>query len=341
MGDTSMRPSSRDGTTFILGAGASLHAGYPFIASMGGQLFAWMRRPRKAILYDFAAYADELEGRFGDNIESVLNGIDTEIRRGGPDRMAFANFHRPALIEAMRQWFAEIHQGHHASAYERFAAKIVLPGDQIITFNYDVGLDAWLRSVGKWHVGDGYGFPAKELPSGSAVRLLKLHGSINWFAILFQGRTGMFASPRGAFGDRPAFCDDDLTALGYTGVIDPLFPREGSAAIPPLILPTNRKKFYFATNLGREWTGFWDRLWRKARQAIHQSDRIVICGYGMQPIDKRGRNLLLSGPLKGKVEVCSGSQSTRIVKELRAQGRNARVATQVYFEEWVAAHRSS
>ena len=88
------------------------------------------------------------------------------------------------------------------------------------------------------------------------MRLLKLHGSINWFATLFGGRTGFFVAPDGAFGARPAFCDDDLTALGYSGVMDPLFPRAGSAAIPPLILPTNRKKFHFATNLGPEWVRF-------------------------------------------------------------------------------------
>ncbi len=334
-----MRRSSGGGTTFILGAGASLHAGYPFIASMGTKLFAWMRKPRKALGYNFASCADDLEERFGNNIESVLNGIDTEIRRGGPDRGAFANVHKPALVEALRQWFADIHRRKRASAYERFAGKIVQPGDHIISFNYDVGLDACLRAVGKWHVGDGYGFAATELPSGSVVRLLKLHGSINWFAILFQGRTGFFAAAlEGAFGDRPAFCDNDLTALGYTGVIDPLFPRTGSAAILPLILPTNKKKFYFATNLGREWTAFWDRLWRKARRAIRESDRIVVLGYGMQPIDTRGCNLLLRGPLKGKIEVCSGSQSTRIVKVLRANGRTARVAKHVYFEDWVSAH---
>ena len=172
------------------------------------------------------------------------------------------------------------------------------------------------------------------------MRLLKLHGSINWFATLFGGRTGFFVAPDGAFSDRQAFCDDDLTALGYSGVMDPLFPRAGSAVIPPLILPTNRKKFYFATNLGPEWVRFWDRLWRQARKAIRESERIVICGYGMQPIDKRGCNLLLRGRLDGNIEVCSGSQSARIVKELRTHGRNARAAKESYFENWVAAQTS-
>ena len=329
--------SSQGGTTFILGAGASLHAGYPFVASMGAHLFEWMRRPREAIFFDFAECADALEERFGNNIENVLKGIDAEIKRGGHDRPIFANFYRPALVEAMRQWFAEIHRQHAAPAYERFATEVVKPGDRIITFNYDVSLDSRLCRSGKWCVGDGYGFTVEGLPCGSVVSILKLHGSINWLALLFRGMTGMFANPGGVFGSRPAFCDSDLSALGYIGITDTLFPRQGSAAIPPLILPTSRKRFYFQTNLGREWDSFWARLWRKARRAVLDSTRIIVCGYGMQPIDRRGCNLLLRGPLEPHVEVCCGADSSRIVQQLRTHGRRARLAPQLFFEDWVSA----
>src|SRR5579862_1863464 len=102
-----MRPSSHGGTTFILGAGASHHAGYPFIASMGAQLFAWMRKHREAQLYDFVGCANELEGRFCDDIEDVLKGMDTEIRQRCPTWSVLVNYYRPALVEAMRQWFAD------------------------------------------------------------------------------------------------------------------------------------------------------------------------------------------------------------------------------------------
>ena len=95
---------------------------------MGAELFAWMRQPRTAIVYDFAEVADVLEGRFGDNIESVLKGIDDESQRHGTDRAAFANYHHPALSEALRQWFVDIHRDHDASAYEQFAKDIVQPG---------------------------------------------------------------------------------------------------------------------------------------------------------------------------------------------------------------------
>lgn len=78
-------------------------------------------------------------------------------------------------------------------------------------------------------------------------------------------------------------------------------------------------------------------MWRSAKRALQTSERIVVCGYGMYPIDRRGRNLLLRGKLEGDIEICCGSNSTRIVQELRDRGRRVREAEQTYFEQWVSA----
>jgi hypothetical protein len=223
------------------------------------------------------------------------------------------------------EWFGEIHQNNQAAAYREFAERIVKPGDSVITFNYDVALDAKLRAAGKWEIGDGYGFDVEGLPSNSPVKVLKVHGSINWVALLFGG-------------SRPAFTDDTLTALGYEGLVDPWFPRGGSTAIPPLILPLSRKKFYFDTNLGKVWEPFWNRLWRAARMAVRASNHIVICGYGMYPIDRRGCNLLLKGECSAEIEVCSAGRTAEIVSQLRSHGRTARGARETTFEKWVEAN---
>lgn len=306
---------------------------------MGTQLLEWMRQPRETVYFDFAQSADFLEERFGNNIEDLFNGVQTEIDERRPGYSLFTTTHKPCLVEAMREWFAEIHQQNHAHSYEQFALEVVEPGDRIITFNYDLSLDAKMRQSGKWCIGDGYGFTAEGLPTGSTVSILKLHGSINWFAVLFGGmRGGPFAlRSAGALGKRPAFTDTDLAALGYADLLDPLFPRQGAAAISPLILPTNRKQFFFETSLGREWESFWNRLWAAARRAVHTSDRVVICGYGMSPVDRRGCNLLLKGDLTAQMEVCCGGESDRIVQQLRNQGRNARKAEETFFEAWVSS----
>jgi hypothetical protein len=323
-------------TTYIFGAGASFHAGYPFVKTMGAQLLAWMRVPRDTVYFNFAESADFLEGRFGANIEDLFNGVQTEIAARHPGYSVFANVYRPCLIEAMRQWFADIHRHQPAQAYERFAAEIVMPGDRVITFNYDISLDSKLRQSGKWAIGDGYGFRVQGLPTGSTVKILKLHGSINWLAILFAGMRSGIIPAAGPLGSRPVFGTDDLVALGYFGLADPNFTRP-SAAAQPLVLPTNHKQFYFDTNLGRQWKPFWTRMWRSAKRTLRSSERIVLCGYGMYPIDRRGRNLLLQGTLAGDIEVCCGGESPRIVQELRDHGRRVRQADQTYFEQWVSA----
>lgn len=327
-------------TTYILGAGASRHAGYPFVSRMGLELLEWMGSFSSVPNSIYPETAEWLNHKFGDNIERICNGLDEMIRCGGAERALAANVHKPALIRAMREWFDHIHRLHNAHAYSEFASRIVQPEDRIVTFNYDVALDSMLRESGKWNVGDGYGFTAEGLPCGSTVKLLKLHGSINWWAVLFGGRTrGCFSMPsRGAMGCRPAMTPDDLGSLGYSGVTDPLYPSRTPPTVAPMILPTNRKQFFFATNLGREWASFWDRLWRSARRAIRSSDRIVICGYGLFPIDRRGCNLLLTGDLPADIEVCSASESERIVGQLRNHGRNAHCARQNHFEDWVSAH---
>ena len=291
-------------------------------------------------IYDFAESARFLEAEYGSDIEALMKGMQRTIRRRAPGYSVIANCHKPAFIEALRQWFGVIHRQHQACAYRLFANEAVQPGDCIISFNYDISLDSKLHQSGKWEVGDGYGFSADGLPTGSSVTLLKLHGSINWFAIMFGGMTGGSFSlgTEGVFGRRPALSDGDLAALCYQNVVDPLFPRGGSAAILPLILPTNRKQFFFQTNLGREWSCFWNNLWRQARSAVSKSDRIVVCGYGLYPIDRRGCNLLLKGKCSAEIEVCCGGGSDRIVAELISHGRRAHRAQETLFESWVSSY---
>jgi hypothetical protein len=324
-------------TTYILGAGASVHAGYPLASEMGRGLLNWMKASKEQVYFDYPYNANYLESCFGDNIENIVNGIQRSLRRREADFTMMVNFYEPSLRQAIREWFTEIHQQHTAESYEKFATRIVRSGDCVITMNYDLSLDACLKATGKWTLGDGYGFQIESFPLDSPVRLLKLHGSVNWLAVLFAGMTGgPFELPStGPLGRRPAIPDDGLWELGYEGNVDPLWPRTGAAAVPPMIMPTKLKRFYFGTNLGREWSAFWNRLWRAARDAVRTSDRVVVCGYGMFPVDRRACNLLMTGEVRGEIEVCSGSNTDRIVADLRARGRQAQPAKQRRFEDWV------
>ncbi len=65
---------------------------------------------------------------------------------------------------------------------------LVEPGDNILTFNYDLLLEQGLCEKGIWNPIDGYGFNKiskyEEVQIGSIekskVNLIKIHGSINW-----------------------------------------------------------------------------------------------------------------------------------------------------------------
>ena len=70
-------------TTYVLGAGASRHAGYPLASSMGSQLFLWMKKqagvPGYAARYPAAAqYLEEITGP-PENIEDMLSNAQKTI----------------------------------------------------------------------------------------------------------------------------------------------------------------------------------------------------------------------------------------------------------------------
>jgi hypothetical protein len=323
--------------------------GYPFAKSMGRGLFDWMAQHTTSGPYDFRVAAESLQATFEhlDDIEDLLARIDEFISESTGSTWEqrcvasrLLNHDKPALVEAIRGWFDEVRQGPNES-YRVFAQHIAQPGDCVVSFNYDVSLDQALRLAGVWNLGDGYGFAIEGFDDHSPVSLLKLHGSINWLASMFGGVShGPVAlGPAGVFGRRPVFADSELMFLGYSNVADSLFPRVGTPALRPLILPTRCKKFYFDTNLGREWEEFWDLLWDNAAQVLGESDRIVICGYSLPLVDERACELLLGAePYSGQVEVCCGDDTRSIVERLKASGRDAQATDQKYFGEWVKAH---
>lgn len=341
-------------TTFVLGAGASRDAGYPLANTMASELLQWMKRaPRDPDSYEarYPATAQFLEECFPDlrpfeNVEDLVTAIQNLIDEGENGtreqraRRAVANEYG-VFKNAVRSWFAEIQRGAalKSSAYRDFARNIVVPGDRIITFNYDVSLERELRLAGKFEVGDGYGFPIENLPGGSETKVLKLHGSTSWLALLFGGMTSGFSQfqPGQILGERPVIAKNDLSFLGYADATDPRFGR-GGAALPVMIFAAKSKDFYFAPNTGIEYVEFWDELWRQAEVALQSASRVVVCGYRLSEIDQRARELLLGAPKKGAdILIASGDCTGYVVEEYRKKGYGrAKSADEVLFQNWVA-----
>jgi hypothetical protein len=329
----------------VFGAGASLHVGYPLAATMGETLVDFMSRYPTP---PYPAAAQFLIDTFGKSpdIEDLITELALRIEslkeaqtvEGRAARMTLGNC-RGYLNASLREWFREIHT-KPALNYAVFADEVAQPGDVIITFNYDDSLERELKRAGKWDISRGYGFALGFTERSSDVLMLKLHGSINWLVSVFGGaKAGSVwaSSDLSSLGRHPVIHPADLAYLGYNDFSGHTYTSGG--AFPCLILPGRRKEFFYDTSFGDEYTEFWDSLWSQAAEALQRSDRLVLCGYSLLPVDQRACDLLLQKPRREtRVSVVSGSRSERVANDFRTAGfLNVEGFKPGYFEDWVQA----
>jgi hypothetical protein len=329
----------------ILGAGASVHAGYPLASQMGKSLAAWIE-----ILpadHHFRTVISQIEERYGslDNFESILEDLMAPPSQDS-QRTAFEI--RPAYIlgdlqEALRQQF-EMIRSRPVALYERLV-KLLQPGDTVITFNYDLAIEKALHEAGLWRISTGYGFAIEDEQPPSPVEVLKLHGSMNWRGLLFEGRRRGGSLGNGtSLGHRPVlFYRPDLEYLGYGSFVDPRCASlTAGATIPAMILPALPKRFYFETSFGREWEEFWTALWDRAQQAIEAASEIAVIGYSLPIADKAARNLLLNTNNKSvPLAISCGSSSESIRDEFAKNGFSVVEPAPPTFEEYLAAKEAA
>jgi hypothetical protein len=326
---------------FVLGAGASFHAGYPLAADLGNSLATWIdtlspEHQHRSCLEQLVEAYESL-----DDFEAILADLMT-CTPGS--RAGTLGTRRPRLLEnlkeAIREYFDAI-RSTPAPLYDGLA-RILRHGDKIITFNYDLGVERALHAAGLWNVECGYGFSIEEGTEPSPVEVLKLHGSTNWRALAFGGRTGFFVADLNSLGDRPVlYFRSDLEYLGYPDFVDPLCSGlQGAICLPAMILPALPKVFYFATSFGQEWRGFWDSLWRRAEHAIKNADELVIIGYSLPAADERARDTLLSSTNKAvRLSICCHSATRIIEQEFCDHGFKGIVSVSPTFEGFLASEK--
>jgi hypothetical protein len=172
---------------YVLGAGSSAHAKYPLAAALGKSLAAWIETLGPEHRYQFRL--NQVVDAYGalDDFEAIL----ADLMTSGSASAAIPSIDRAYLIddlkEAIREYFDTI-RTEQALLYDLLAQRL-RPGDVVLTFNYDLGIERSLSRAGLWELGTGYGFQIDGY-SRSAIQVLKLHGSTNWRAFLFGGRTG-------------------------------------------------------------------------------------------------------------------------------------------------------
>ncbi len=309
--------------TYVLGAGASLHAGYPLTTELGDRLHAWAQQTG----FTWGGLIDELNELYGGltDLEKILTELND--RPEGSRAATLSQTHCGSIIGALNVAIPELFynlcqnpfQGR--DLYQELARCKLENDDTIITFNYDMACERALKVEGKWEIGDGYGFSlGVAITPPSKTKLLKLHGSTNWLGILFDGHKGS-STATNVYGPRPClFGERYFTYLGYSkDVRDPQCRHVSNpGGDPALILPALQKNFFNQTTFGNEWEPFWDDIWGQAEQALQSCEKIVIIGYSMPAADERARELLLrhSNP-NAEILVFSGSKTDDICEEFR------------------------
>jgi hypothetical protein len=338
--------------TFIFGAGASVHAGYPLAVELWFAMEYWARATFPEG-HDFRNAVDTMNAEFdlSKSFELVLTDLDDRIepllkeRPTTPEgiREKVMLVYLRVAVKTMIPLYFNSLRSQPAELYRVFADRMLARGDAVITFNYDLALDREMKRAGKWSIGNGYGFEIDSVSLGdSPCKLFKLHGSTNWRGELFQGSVGFGQTSWVdlSLGRRPIIDSSEFQFLEYDEASDPQC-HNGRARIESIIMPTANKKFFNETSLGREWEDFWDSLWLQAGESLNSSTEVYLVGYSVPEYDSRARDLLakrISG--NAAVRVCSRNGTPGVIESIRklihlktTDIQPARAAT---FEGWVS-----
>jgi NAD-dependent SIR2 family protein deacetylase len=266
---------------FVLGSGFSVRAGAPLSRSILSSLF---RQDKSAPrLLDLKLYIDRFlfPGRpdwvTKADFEEVLSRLDL-IRHYQPYPNIDYNqvsYYEDLLISEFTKLLNPEHLSQRHSSYDIFT-RLLEPQDIVISFNYDLVLESLLTSAG---IDFNYCLKSQISTSkNKALRLLKLHGSINLYYCPRCSQVVFFSQQMTrhpvTYGSKAKF-NPDLTAdsliCGQCSTIDKIVVLRHFIIAPTLFksvtLPALR------------------RLWFTALQALSGASQIFIIGYSMPVAD--------------------------------------------------------
>jgi hypothetical protein len=210
-------------------------------------------------------------------------------------------------------------------------ANWVQGGDTIISFNWDLLQEVILWVAAKWSYLDGYAFESPTAPSGlerSPVRILKLHGSVNWVQ-----ENEKDEAPQIAFIDE--FFPDKFPRTQYYPSITPR--RDAAKANQldsgrKLILPTYLKDISKNRVLLH--------VWRLAQDALRTATEVCVIGYSVNPADHPARLLfgteLARNARLGTVTIINGPAGPGEWDQLLQSARKGAHSVPERFEDWLA-----
>lgn len=210
---------------------------------------------------------------------------------------------------------------------KEFASLLHLSKSTVVTLNYDTVLERLSRHLetpdGRAvRTADLYGLPLAHLaqrtagysyyPRSETYRLLKIHGSTNWY---YTGDNS-FAAQQVYYvevnSDSPETDDGDIADL----------LNQNTPDLTPLIVPpVSEKASLYSTRLLRI-------LWSEFRNAVDAADELFLVGYSFPPSDYTMSMFLSSLDFAGKtVEIVNRTSEPAFTSRIQRAFRGAEVRT--------------
>lgn len=287
---------------FVLGAGASAFAGYPLALD----LWRFIRDSDPAESQAREAHAAVMkviepivrtnllpqeDGR--PNLENLFTQLDLGHMGIGPEelrlgdwplirmkivRLIVENFRwqewrfQGQIVHARYQSGLEVDRTLALSVLDAWADTLK-PGDTILSFNWDLLHESALWRAGKWHFADGYGFQCRDAPDSthSPVKILKLHGSVNWAQESDMDIAAEIENKRDFF---EGAADDRNTFLKRRGA----WNMGRQLIVPSYIKDPSANRLLV-------------RIWNQAEAALRQADEIIVIGFSLNKADSAARRL--------------------------------------------------
>lgn len=257
-------------TVYVIGAGFSKGMGLPaskdFVSS---DSFEYLKEKLKddslcvekiKNLQNYVQF--RIENKYCDeNIESVLNHVATAKYLDMESMTENTNYSADNIFDDLLWYIARSIKEKTfddkitiPNEYSVFLASVYENKDTLITFNYDLLLEAILGSLGH-----GYSYGIDEKNTDNEQLILKLHGSLNWGLCEKCGPVDVFDNILTFEKDSTVSCP-----LCQQNITSPLL-------VPPVIY---KDSYYNEQPLVRE-------SWSLANEALSQTKKIVFIGFSM------------------------------------------------------------
>jgi hypothetical protein len=300
------RASERERTVFILGAGFSraISNVMPLTDELGLAALGMLRDrlpPHLAVQefprgLNFEAWLSELASD-----QPYLSDADNALNQA-----AFLLFSE-AIAEILGDRVAEVLEGEYPEWLLRLVSAMHHEQATAITFNYDPLIEcmvgtptgilgdpdqygevwngvSWTELSGglpPWAPGDAH----LQSTQVETLRLLKLHGSLNWYWRPGD-QSGVSVARRslpGYFGAPKSYRDEQRR-------------REVPGRSPFVVPPASSKSQYYSNPIAKE-------MWSQAAQRLRSADQVVILGYSLPSTDVTFSNMLRESILERECSV--------------------------------------